>query len=39
MENNENFVAEQVAENVEVTTEQTPKIFTQEEFNAKLDKY
>ena len=33
MENNENFVAEQAAENVEQTTEQTPKMFTQEEVN------
>ena len=31
MENNENFVAEQVTENVEQTTEQTPKTYTQEE--------
>lgn len=31
MENNETFVTEQVTENVEVTTEQTPKTFTQEE--------
>lgn len=30
MDNNENFVAEQ-AENVEVTTEETPKTFTQED--------
>jgi hypothetical protein len=33
MENNENFVAEQVTENVETTTEQTPKMFTQDEVN------
>jgi hypothetical protein len=33
MENNENFVTEQVAENVEETTEQTPKMFTQDEVN------
>ena len=33
MENNENFVAEQVTENVEHTTEQTPKMFTQDEVN------
>ena len=33
MENNENFVTEQVAENVEQTTEQTPKMFTQDEVN------
>lgn len=31
MENNENFVAEQVTENVEQTTEQTPKTYTQAE--------
>lgn len=37
MENNENFVAEQATENVEVTTEQTPKTYTEAEFNAKLD--
>ena len=33
MEDNENFVAEQVTENVEQTTEQTPKMFTQDEVN------
>ena len=33
MDNNENFVAEQVTENVEQTTEQTPKMFTQDEVN------
>ena len=34
MENNENFVAEQVTEKVETTTEQIPvKMFTQEEVN------
>ena len=37
MENNENLVTEQVAENVEQTTEQTPKLYTEAEFNAKLD--
>lgn len=38
MENNENFVTEEsVAENVEQTTEETPKIYTEAEFNAKLD--
>ena len=37
MEMNENFVTEQVAENVEQTTEQTPKTYTEDEFNAKLD--
>ena len=34
---NENLVTEEVAENVEVTTEETPKTFTEAEFNAKLD--
>ena len=38
MENNENFVAEQVAENVEQTTEQTPKTYTQEEVDAMMGK-
>ena len=39
MENNENFVAEQVAENVEVATEQTPvKTYTQEEVDAMMGK-
>lgn len=37
MENNENLVTEQVAENVEQTTEETPKTYTEDEFNAKLD--
>ena len=38
MENNENFVTEEkVAENVEITTEETPKIYTEAEFNSKLD--
>ena len=37
MNENENFVAEQAAENVEHTTEQTPKVYTEAEFNAKLD--
>jgi 3-methyladenine DNA glycosylase AlkC len=37
MENNENFVTEQVAENVEQTTEETPKMYTEAEFNSKLD--
>ena len=36
MENNENFVTE-VTENVEQTTEETPKTYTEAEFNAKLD--
>lgn len=35
MENNENFVPE--TENVEQTTEETPKTYTEAEFNAKLD--
>ena len=38
MENNETFVAEQVAENVEQTTEQTPKTYTQEEVDAIVGK-
>lgn len=42
MENNENFVAEQVTENVEQTTEQTvvepAKVFSQEELNAAVGK-
>lgn len=37
MENNENFVTEEVAENVEQTTEESPKTYTEAEFNAKLD--
>ena len=38
MENNENFVTEEeVTENVEQTTEETPKLYTEAEFNAKLD--
>ena len=36
MENNENFVVE--TENVEQTTEQTPKMFTQDEVNAMMGK-
>jgi len=38
MENNENFVADQVTENVEQTTEQTPKTYTQEEVDAIVGK-
>lgn len=38
MENNENFVAEQVTENVEQTTAQTPKTYTQEEVDAIVGK-
>lgn len=34
---NENLVVEETTENVEVTTEETPKVYTEAEFNAKLD--
>jgi hypothetical protein len=34
---NENLVTEQVAENTEQTVEQSPKTYTEAEFNAKLD--
>ena len=37
MNENENLVTEEVAENVEQTTEETPKTYTEAEFNAKLD--
>lgn len=37
MENKENLVTEEVAENVEIPTEETPKTYTEAEFNAKLD--
>ena len=38
MNENENLVTEEsVAENVEQTTEQTPRTYTEAEFNAKLD--
>lgn len=37
MENNETFVADQVTENAEQTAEQSPKTYTEAEFNAKLD--
>lgn len=37
MENNETFVAEQVTENVEQTTEQSPKMYTEDELNAKVN--
>ncbi len=37
MENMENLVTEQVAENVEQTTEQTPKLYTEDELNAKVN--
>ena len=33
----ENLVVEETAENVEPTTEETPKTYTEAEFNAKLD--
>lgn len=39
MENNENFVAEEVTENVEVTTEETPvKMYSQAEVDAMMGK-
>ncbi len=37
MENKENLVTEQVTEKVEQTTEESPKMYTEAEFNAKLD--
>lgn len=37
MSEQEILAAEQAAENVEVTTEETPKTYTEAEFNAKLD--
>jgi hypothetical protein len=37
MNERENLVTEEVAENVEQTTEETPKTYTEAEFNAKLD--
>jgi hypothetical protein len=37
MENKENLVTEEVAENVEQTTEETPKLYTEEELNAKVN--
>ena len=37
MENIENLVTEEVTENVEQTTEEPPKTYTEAEFNAKLD--
>ena len=37
MSEQEILVAEQAAENVEITTEETPKTYTEAEFNAKLD--
>lgn len=38
MENNENFVTEPVTENVEHTTEETPRVYTQEEVDAIVGK-
>ncbi len=37
MENNENLVAKQVTENVEQATEETPKVYTEAEMNARVD--
>lgn len=37
MNENENLVPEQGAENVEQTTEESPKIYSEADFNAKLD--
>ena len=37
MNENENLVTEQVAENVEQTTEESPKIYTEAEMNAKVN--
>lgn len=37
MENNETFVTEPVAENTEQTVEESPKLYTQADFDAKLD--
>ena len=37
MNENENLVVEQTAENTEITVEETPKTYTEAEFNAKLD--
>jgi hypothetical protein len=37
MNENENLVVEQAAENVETTTEQTPKMYTEAEMNARVD--
>lgn len=34
---NENLVTEQVAENVEITTEETPKTYTEAEFNDRVN--
>lgn len=37
MENMENLVTEEVAEKVEQTTEESPKLYTEAEFNAKVN--
>ena len=37
MDEKEILVTEEVAENVETTTEEVPKVYTEAEFNAKLD--
>ncbi len=37
MENNENLVTEEVAENAEQTAEETPKLYTEDELNAKVN--
>lgn len=37
MENKENLATEEVAENVKQTTEQTPKLYTEDELNAKVN--
>jgi hypothetical protein len=37
MDNEKILVTEEVAENVETTTEEVPKVYTEAEFNAKLD--
>ena len=37
MNENENLAVNTAAENVETTTEESPKLFTEAEFNAKLD--
>ena len=37
MNENENLVTEQVSENVEQTTEETPKMYTEDEMNARVN--
>lgn len=37
MNENENLVTETVAENAEIPAEETPKVYTEADFNAKLD--